>query len=440
MPDAREIIIIAILTRLGSSALFFSKVIKTTKNLIENRTLINKLETNVLDKEIYKKSTSIPPLLGYVLGRNYFNYDLSRAALFQRDFNQRDLEHLPGPQKKNNFKYSYMNALTTDKLKYYTVHINTFLNSLEKAISEDKLIVSIYKDNLITLWINLHLYDITEDETKIVKKFFIYLVEIVSIDDNNINDELNYGYLYKFIQTRQTYFKAYDIFKKNIETIKYQIDTNNNRAENTFSYHWMNQTNYLTTEQVITAGLHNIVAFSQLINIFYTILEDAKNQNGYNYLEKFIKTTDDREKYNIIKEIFRLEVPTTFSLSGDTDGNQKVHLHKSIMKDVDSDYETFKPKMYSPHTLKEDVILQVSMVDGETIVEDKNSTNIPIFNPPKYCPFGFGYRRCAGETFVYFFMKKLLDLISKYQVLKMITGDIIDIGIRKQGIDKFKLI
>lgn len=45
--------------------------------------------------------------------------------------------------------------------------------------------------------------------------------------------------------------------------------------------------------------------------------------------------------------------------------------------------------------------LGVSKIDRETVLELENESNIPI-QGPKYCPFGLGYRRCAGENFVYF--------------------------------------
>lgn len=135
------------------------------------------------------------------------------------------------------------------------------------------------------------------------------------------------------------------------------------------------------------------MAFSQLINIFYIILEDINNNK---WLEKY-ENARESEKY-------------------------------SIMYNTDTEYATFKPNIYEDHTFNRRSELITSKIDKETIIEDKNKTNIPVFKEAKYCPFGFGYRRCAGENFLYFFMYKLLNTISKYNIIETTNREIINIG------------
>jgi hypothetical protein len=446
MPSVVDVAILLILLKLGLSTSFFFKVIKTHIELRNNRKEIRQLEVNKIDSKKYKKSNSIPPPFLYIFGRDYFNPDVSQAALFQRDLNQRKLDHIPNlTHIENHFKYSYMNALTTDKLNIYNIHIDNFLNNLKDDIDQQKPIVSSYRDHIITLWIDLHLYNVNIQDREIIRDFFLRVVNIISIDESEIenNQNQNYGYLLKFIYTRQSYFKAYKIFKKNIGNIKSQIDKSDDRASNTISYQWMSQSEYLTTEQVITAGLHNVAAFSQFINIFYSILENATKKSEPYYLNKYNLAKSRSEKYNIIKEIFRLEVPNNFTISWDIHNQKQVtHLHQEIMQHTDATYNNFKPDMYKKHSFLEDIKLEVpsSSIDKETIVENKNPNNIPVFDKPKYCPFGFGYRRCAGENFVYFYMEKLLDFMSTYKVKEMTSGDIIDIGIQRQGEDKYNLV
>jgi len=442
MEPIYKVMILMILLKMGFSTSLFLKTLKRTQYLITTRNILEKMppNTNTLDPIKYKKSTSFPPLIVYIFGRDPFEneYDPTTAALFQRDLDQRYINHIDTPkfdQISNNFKYSYMNALTTDKLNIYEKHIDKFLINLTADINKDKLIISSYKNHMITFWMDVHLHNVNKQDKQIITDFCIQIITIVSIGEKNTEEADYNSYLMKFIQARHSYFKANKIFKHNIEIIKKQIDNNDTSAENTISYNWMNQDKYLLPEQVITAGLHNIVAFSQLINIFYIILEDKNNNN---WLEKY-ENAPESEKYSIIKEIFRLEVPTTFSISGDDQGNQKIHIHQSIMYNADTDYATFKPNMYEVHTFNKGNELITSKIDKETILEDKNKTNIPVFKEAKYCPFGFGYRRCAGENFVYFFMYKLLNTISKYNIIETTNREIINIGVLKQGHNKFKL-
>ena len=442
MSELIKIISVIGLAKLIESTALFVKVIKKHKELKANREVFKTLDTNILDTKKYTKSNSIPPPFLYIFGRDYFNLDISRAALFQRSLDQRDLDHLGKEQRPNNFKFSYMKALTTDNLDIYKTHINFFIRNLQTDIVNNKPIISSYRDHIITLWINLHLYNVNKNDEKIIRKFFRLVINILSIDENSIDNTLDVGYLAKFIQTRYHYFRAYKIFKENIERMKHQIDSDSEYSNRTISYYWMKQDNKLTTEQVITAGIHNVAAFGQFVTVFYSILE---NNEKYNYLTNYKEAAlvNNRiKKYSIIKEIFRLEVPNNFSISWEPNENKQiVHLHKNIMMNADKDYAQFKPNMYTDQTFNvNDIDLITSSVDNETIIENVNSGNIPVVEKPTYCPFGFGYRRCAGENFVYFFMEQLLDTVCNYNIKIIDMAENIDLGIQKQGKDKFLLI
>ena len=66
---------------------------------------------------------------------------------------------------------------------------------------------------------------------------------------------------------------------------------------------------------------------------------------------------------------------------------------------------------------------QVSPVDNETVIPKSNRQMQPVFDKPIYTPFGLGYRRCAGEIFVYLVTLKIFE---KFQVLfndPQLSGD-----------------
>ena len=277
---------------------------------------------------------------------------------------------------------------------------------------------------------------------------------MISVDESTI-DDVNYtkkiSYISKMIQTRSLYFKSYEIFKKNIEIINTNVKNEENEGSNTFTYRWLkgyssdNGNISLTIEQVITAGLHNIVAFSQFIIILYLIL-DSENTNS-KYLTKYKNSSSDNEKYIIIKELFRREVPTKFVFSllnkKDHPSQQVIHFLDRIMEKNDKNYKEFKgEEFYKKHISYNNIIssnIVESEVDNETLVEKESINNIPIPKKPLYCPFGLGYRRCAGENFVYFFLKELLDNLVNpgINIIEKDESKLINVGIHQQKPDKF---
>ena len=58
--------------------------------------------------------------------------------------------------------------------------------------------------------------------------------------------------------------------------------------------------------------------------------------------------------------------------------------------------------------------LKPSDLDGQTIIPSSHKKFIPVFDKPKYCPFGLGYRRCPAEIFNYFFTGKLMQKIGDF--------------------------
>ena len=159
-------------------------------------------------------------------------------------------------------------------------------------------------------------------------------------------------------------------------------------------------------------------------------------------MELYENEYDEGLKYNIIKEIFRIEVVNNFTISDDVVNNkQTIHLHQPIMKNADETYNYLKYKsMYENHTFnKTNIELIVSDIDNETIIENVNPNNTPVYEKPKYCPFGFGYRRCAGENFVYYFIKNVMDTICEYKVEELKDGTSIDISVQRIEKNIFKL-
>ena len=114
-----------------------------------------------------------------------------------------------------------------------------------------------------------------------------------------------------------------------------------------------------------------------------------------------------------------LEIPSRNNENGNAyvwvDGNRRLSVYKNIMRNSDNSYDKIGSIVYNKYTTKSSSKLIVSNIDNETVIESENSGNIPIYTKPKYCPFGLGYRRCAGENFSYFVTKHLCDVFFKYK-------------------------
>ncbi len=229
--------------------------------------------------------------------------------------------------------------------------------------------------------------------------------------------------------------------------------------------YWWSQAG-LSEQALIFECLHNIAAFTLFTNILYSIIYvtihpnnplDPVNLPPYpNFFTEYNSVSSSEDKLNVIREAYRLLVPNSGSLSritlasSDPNSNiRSIHAHQEIMilnqplppgispfgptgqAIQNFEYFTYNPNQYTEAgctgslsdasliglPLVTDILLAsaTSPLDQETVVDTSTTPQrhlVPIFPTPIYCPFGLGYRRCAGEMLNYLITGKLLAKFS----------------------------
>jgi hypothetical protein len=392
-----------------------SKVTEYDRNIkIQN---ISTWSLNVIPWEIYNKFWSVPYSIGFYLGLDILNIQQGDPQLSIFLTNYKDRGNINNYRKK-----LYMSALTTNVIENYEGKIDKFLDTVLEEFNKGKPILSSFKIALINFFLDIHVG--TANHPNYVYKYFEIFIDIISYgnpDHPGRNDAMLFG--------NTIVPKVKEYFSKRNENIK------ENKDKTTILYFWNNVG--LNPESLIMEAIHNIIAFSQFVNILYLLLKD-KIENGYNFFSKIKDTSEPEDKLNVVREAYRLLVPNNMSFSciKDNEVIQTRHLHKEIMiqnnpyhYQYNTDiYKNFRTNISNSSSdllpidnFNPNSIFTVSDIDNETILQKNNTKIIPIYSRPIYCPFGLGYRRCAGEIFNYYITLKIMD---KYKDLNFYYKDI----------------
>ena len=361
------------------------------KQLYNNQINITFLNGSVIPL-MYEKKGAISPTLLYSLNRNYWNMKSETATLFTKNLKDRGSD--------NRDKRLYMNAVTSDKFVYYDKWINSMVEYIKEDIYLSKCIISSIKKHTTHFFLNIH-YSIDSYLPK-YRFLFDYFTEIINLSSNHESQADILSVLYSSVNLRNKYSKMYKFTERRVNHI-----IKNNLNDN-IPYYWYNNGNGFSIKQVVSGVLHNIIAFTQ-----FTMVSDSLFKpeifNGY-------KDIYYGNPFYVIREIFRKH-PTSGKIFSQKGGKQVCHHLQQIMKNSDNNYNKDKPiDFYKEYTLNKTNKLVVSNIDNETIIEKENSGNIPIYIKPVYCPFGLGYRRCAGENISYYICYKLFNLYFKYDL------------------------
>jgi hypothetical protein len=325
-------------------------------------------------------------------------------------------------------KRSIMWALNCDNTTKYSSRLDRVLNAWYSDITvARKPLLSSFLNQNILLFLSLHVGDDSYPDWVI--RYFTDFIEIIGFADPERpgRDKMM---LYGHANT--------DCIRKYYRKRKEHILKN--EITDTITWQWAKAG--IPTETAAMEFITNTLQFMYFTHLVYLIV--VNNQlnpppGRPSYFVKFKEATGNpQEQLNVIREIFRLEVPSqvSFSRKGGTFNTQTRHVHQTIMVANEGGpipYGTYNTGRYAAFNTSFDDCLPpppppgpglvckpaeqftISPVDVATgfgtELPNDNLDMIPVFDPPIYTPFGLGYRRCAGEFLAYSLVLKLIDRI-----------------------------
>lgn len=402
----------------------------------------------------HKKFGALPfPLLAIA--------NLSPDILPSEEFNTIFFKNLEDRGAFNERKKQYMTALTCDKLEHYEAKIEKALDKLLSAVGDGVPILGKWDEILFDdLFLDLHLGEVEGGHPSYVKEYIglqrSLLSDLKGIDSRERDDDLK--------KVRCLTSSALEYYGERAADIREKED------KSTFLY-WWSQAG-VPPEAVLFEAAHNALAFSTLVNTLYLLAVDkigsslgapgyvqikqitptggnVEPQPAIDFFAKYKEANSNVERLNVVREAFRLLLPsnawqsTAQKAPGANDGlsmsnesfNPEVSLHlPHVIQALNDGFNpaTGETNAYAYDTSRYEGFDQKSCpsskgkfiqseIDNETVVPTSHQKFIPIFQNPKYCPFGLGYRRCPAEIFNYFLTGKLMEKVGTFLDMHSLT-------------------
>jgi len=389
----------------------------------------------------YDKFRSVPDGVLFYLGYDALSVNPKQEdwTLFLRNFVDRGYAQTSPDQEEwqiaNFAKRQYIAALSIDKLQFYLEKIDAFVKTAyTEVVANGKPLVSSFRQNVTLFFLRIHIGE--RDFPDYVVEYFNRFMDFVGIGNGNLPEAkeiLLYG--------NQLAPKIVDYFNQAA------IDVVAKEDKSSIAY-WWNLAG-MSSKSLLFECVHNQNAFNQFNNVLYSVIYAALHPTNPlnpalppypNFFDKYREAVGGENKLNVVREVFRILSPNTNSFSrvnpGEAPSQLAFHLHQQIMIENNPynpaipippqtqqliSYFSYNPDQYNngfrtnldnleglPVSMDFIHDLPTSGLDQETVV-DISRPVVPIFPKPIYSPFGLGYRRCAGEIFVYLVTEKILD-------------------------------
>jgi hypothetical protein len=365
----------------------------------------------------------------------------------------------------NERKKIYVSAVTPDLIATkYRPKLNRFYEKLFADSNAGKPLMGCYFDNYYDLYWDLHVGVTGDAIPPEVRQFSTGFNGVLGFKFPT-SDVVREDYM----QTRATRQALKDWLDTRVQAI---IDGELTNADSTFVYYWLKnggQGEHFRRKDIVFECFHNFLAFSQWGNMIYhtgALLEAQRgNPSVRAWFEKTMRDGPDQADGTftpldrLVMELFRTVNPNAGSLStmralqrslaGESSTIATPHLSSSMDPRHWRDPETFNPDRYltAPTTVDNDEQRTVEAGlarcpfpkdglafkdgrDGEVtnsaygavygVVDGKS---YPLPDTAGYAPFGFGYRRCAGEYLTMEFLKEFLRSVWSRQ-LTFVTLDL----------------
>ena len=394
------------------------------------------------------KENAVP---GYMWGMLYDgwapNGEQDGLSVFMQGYENR------GPN--NERKKIYVSAVTPDLIATkYRPKLVRFYEKLFADSNSGKPLMRCYFDNYYDLYWDLHVGVTGDAIPAAVRQFSEGFNGVLGFEFPTSENVREY-----YMQARATREALKEWLDARVQAI---IDGELPNADATFVYHWLKnggQGENFRRKDIVFECFHNFLAFSQWGNMIYHTAEVLQAHGGNPemraWFEKTMLNGPDQTDNSftpldrLVMELFRTLSPnagslSTFqpqqqSLSGEPSNIYTPHLSTSMDPRHWRDPQAFDPDRYlsAPTSVDNDgrraeqaglarcpfpkesfgfkdgrngevtnsaFGAVYGVVDGEPY---------PVCDAAGYAPFGFGYRRCAGEYLTVEFVKEFLRAVWK---------------------------
>ena len=421
----------------------------------------------------YEKLKSVPDSVIYYIG---FDQKLilpreEAWTVFLTNFQDRGYSGPIGDPEwmiANYQKKVYMNALSLDKLQFYIPKIEQFVNNaFSAATTYGKPVTSSFQENLVLYFLRMHIGN--QDYPEFVIKWFSDFITFVGIGDQS--NPLRAQLLMYGNTTSPQIFEYFE--DKNIEVIS---NADKSCIAYWWSQAGLSSKALVfeCVHNIVAFSQFSNVIYSTIYAALHNINPLFGTLPGFplypNFLAEYAAAGTSNDKLNVVRECYRLTVPNSISFSfvnpkvPDANVIKARHSHQTLMITSASpvgpytnpplpfppaqlatfnqayNYFTYDPSKYNANfntnldnlvglPVVTDVLAAsvTSPLDKETVVDASTMPArpiVPIFAGPimnplnptlnisSYAPFGFGYRRCAGEMLTYLITEKMFDVFS----------------------------
>jgi Cytochrome P450 len=343
-------------------------------------------------------------------------------------------------------KRIYVSALTPDLYgPMYQEKVVTFWKRLFAPANEGKPLLRLYLDIYFDLFWDLHLGvapDAIPLEVREIGAAFLAV--------------LAYTNPFKFI-TYKNYLKVRKLRPFLKQWIGSNIDLiavkNKPIQIKTFVYYWLenNLEGVFKRQDIVFEVFNNFLALSQWGNMLHSIIGLLAADTGRFDVKKWLDACLNEDRLGcFVMELFRFISPNpgSFSVSPmflkspitGSDG-YVLTAHASACRDPRhwQDPDDFNPARFDKPAevriptecpfeitrmrVKDGRNVEITNTPFGTVYGERDQIPMPILDYPGYAPFGFGYRRCAGELFTVEVFKDLIrTIISEKLVFRSVTA------------------